>query len=43
LFAEDLSLARGTEMLALLNKLEQERPAKVESVESEDDIPAAEE
>jgi ribosome-binding factor A len=43
LFAEDLSLARGTEMLALLNKLEQERPAEVESAESEDDIPAAEE
>jgi ribosome-binding factor A len=43
LFAEDLSLARGTEMLALLNKLEKERPAEVESVESEDYIPAAEE
>jgi ribosome-binding factor A len=43
LFAEDLSLARGTEMLALLNKLEQERPAEVEPVESADDIPAAEE
>jgi ribosome-binding factor A len=43
LFAEDFSLARGTEMLALLNKLEQERPAKVESVESEENIPAAEE
>jgi ribosome-binding factor A len=43
LFAEDLSLARGTEMLALLNKLEQERPAEVEPAASEDDIPAAEE
>ncbi len=43
LFAEDLSLARGTEMLALLNRLEQERPAAIEEDPENLDIPAAEE
>jgi ribosome-binding factor A len=43
IFAEDRSLERGTEMLSLLNRLEQERPAAVEPVESEEDIPTAEE
>jgi ribosome-binding factor A len=43
LFAEDLSLARGTEMLALLNRLEQERPASIEEDPDDLDIPAAEE
>jgi ribosome-binding factor A len=43
IFAEDRSLERGTEMLSLLNRLEQERPAAALPVESEDDIPTAEE
>ncbi len=43
LFAEDLSLARGTEMLSLLSRLEKERPVSIEENPESEDIPTAEE
>lgn len=43
IFEEDRSLARGIEMVALLEKIEQERPAHLQHIFDEDEVPNAEE